>query len=126
EVKVARPLNELLPPDTPSDGAAAEIDRQVQRLIPLVHRDLQRAGVPTRIYWMNDVYDPKKQALVPQAEDEVGQDLIWDYFRLRHAGSGEIMTKLNQGIGVYEELLRTAKWELVNPLAWIAHVLYAP
>src|SRR5205814_393913 len=52
------------------------------------------------------------------------------YFHLPHDGLAtaftEVVGKLDEGIGLYEELKRRAFRELFNPLAWIAHVLYAP
>lgn len=131
EIAHARPLEQLLPPETKPEHRGTEIDRQIRRLIPLVVRDLKRAGIPTRSTWRipEERYDHDKRRMVEKVET-LTYHLVGDYFILPRDGYATSFTAvigaLDEGIGAYEELKRRGFWELFNPLAWIAHLLYAP
>jgi len=130
ELQHARPLEELLPPNTPENHQRAEIARQINRLIPMVVNDIRRVGIPCLVPFGNRLYDPERRAFVRDRETEETYHVIADYFDLPRdasaSASDRVMRVLEQAIGAYEHRLRAARWEWINPLAWIASILYAP
>lgn len=82
-----------------------------------------------KVQWPNSRYDREKQRMVEEPADR-SYHLIGDYFRLPHDPSASAFTEVigvfDMAIGFYEDLERRAKADLWNPLAWIAHALYAP
>src|SRR5919108_5721020 len=84
EIGFARPLEELLPKGTRPVDQATEIDRQINRLIPLVVHDLRRVGIPAEVEWRRKRYDAAKRDTVDEPGDR--HHLIADYFHLPRDG----------------------------------------
>jgi hypothetical protein len=124
DIDLAQPLEKLLP-DFPPDKRSAVLDQEINRLLRVVHWDLNSYGVPTA-YIFEDPYD---QTGSPEKKK---YDIILDYFRLprysgrEHAAFNAAMRTLNEGIGVFEAHLLRAKRDLFNPIAWAAHLIRLP
>lgn len=127
DVENARPIEELLPKGTDTSPANAFrvhqlIERQINRLIPLVSRYLSAAAINTRARFRYRGY--------PADEWREG-DLVAGYFENvpvegRQERFERLMRCLETGIGVYEERQRGAIRDGLNPLYWLALTLRLP
>jgi len=101
----------------------AIIEREINRLIPMVHAYLNVLGIDTR-----RTYSRWNHA--EGREDKTEFDLISDYFYLPPEGTGSsfnaVIGVVEQGIGVYEARQHVAKLEILNPLLWFAWIIRSP
>jgi len=101
-------------------------------MIPIIHRDLAFAGVPTGIAFEDDERDfDWEKAREIRRKVKRQYDLIGDYFNLpqpmgRANFFDMILATIERGIGVYEVRKDAAKREMFNPVHWIAWVLRLP
>jgi len=131
QVEFARPIHELIPPDTKPQDEQSVIDREINRMLPRVYRNLELVGVTTGVSWTEiedqwwktegDKYAPKKHS----------NDLLLNCLHLPTQGSragffDQLIAFLDQAIGAYEDLQRAAVRRMRNPLHWIAFVISIP
>src|SRR5574341_1540963 len=124
-MQFAPPIEELLP-NVPEQNRHIAIDREINRLIPLVSNYLYIAGIPTGITGEQTKYDKNMEEKIIKRE----YDLVENYFELLHQASGHphdmLSNSLERAIGYYEVRKERAFIELFNPLTWIALILRAP
>ena len=132
ETAFARPLRELAPGAEDPRLRDTILDREINRMIPLVYQHLQDAGVSTLIEHIEREprYD-KEKGMIVDDEKSRKHDVIRGYFYLpRDVRSREVfnmvMACLEQGIGIYEFRRKAALWELLNPVTWCAAVVRFP
>jgi hypothetical protein len=107
------------------------IDQEINKLIPMVRAYLNVVGISTRFEFRHreQEFDAAQGRAVPR-EIVTQFDIVGDYFRLPHDGSGRTFEDLfgvvEQAIGIYEARQHVAKVELFNPLVWLAKILSAP
>jgi hypothetical protein len=128
----AKPVTEVIPPDTPPEDQRRVIEREINKAIPMVWKDLDLAGIPIKITWTDNTmqFDWDKAESRPRNK-RVSGDLVGGYFQVRRADkSGEmfemLIAALDQGIGVFEVLEVAARRRRTNPLDWIAYVVAFP
>ncbi len=125
DMQFAPPIEELLP-NVPKQSSNRYIDREINRLIPLVGSYLYMSGIPTEITAEWTKYDKNMEEKIIERK----YDLVGHYFELLHQGSGQphelLRNALEQAIGYYEMRKERAFIELFNPLTWVALVLRAP
>src|SRR5208283_2153182 len=109
------------------------IDREINRLIPMVHAYLNVVNIKTIYTQTSQFRDFDESERPMRRETERHFDAVLDYFsisRLPGIRPGEEFELLlgitERGIGIYEGRLKVAKREMFNPLIWIATVLSAP
>jgi hypothetical protein len=124
DMAFACPIEGLVPPSIPEGDRYYYIEQEIYRLMRIVHRDLNFAGVPTGIYYKH--WDP-----VEQKDEREDYDTILDYFRLPREQSARqafeaVMGVLEQGVGIYAARLSQARWELFNPITWAAYAVRIP
>lgn len=123
----AQPLEALLPKGTDTSPANAHqvsqlIEKQINRLIPLVQFDLTVTGINTGAsIRVND--DPEQwrdinlvSSYLDQLPPEVPRNRRYEL----------LMQCLERNIGWFEERQRRATWDAVNPLHWLAQVARLP
>lgn len=133
QISFARPLKELIPElsDDKSIDRMWLIDREINRLIPLVRRYLYFACIETvLIFEKKDLEWDFEKSIHKPVELKKERDAITDYFELPHSGSGKtfdmVMHILERGIGYYLARKEKARRELINPLCWAAFFLRMP
>ncbi|MBM4035673.1 MAG: hypothetical protein FJ291_28370 [Planctomycetes bacterium] len=136
QLKFARPIEQLLPGETPEIDRPEVLKREILRLTPSVKRDLARAMVSSTFAMTRDEpkFDSEKCRTVlketTRTFDVVGEYSLlnptdpWDrdrqqYFEL-------LMGSLEQGIGFFTEARRAARLRKFNPVCWLAFVLRFP
>jgi len=124
DIQIACPIEELIPANIPVPERHQYLDKEILRMMRHVHRDLNYAGVSTGVYH-------KHWDAVEQKEQRDHYDLVLDYFRLPRQDDAykayeTMMSVLEQAIGVYDGRLKQAKWDLFNPVMWVAHVVRLP
>jgi hypothetical protein len=133
QIEQARPLGQLIPPNLPEHQKHLAIEKELNRIIPLVARDMDRAGISTGITWTTkeEEYDFEKS--VPRFFDKKHTaDLVSGYFelpkgsRMRGQTFDMLLRSVDQAIGVYEHLRTYAIHRKFNPLHWAAFVLSIP
>ncbi|MGE3278094.1 MAG: hypothetical protein AB7O67_23540 [Vicinamibacterales bacterium] len=62
QIEFARPLDQLIPKGTKPEHQHTVIEREINRLLPLVGQDLHMVGVPTGVSWkkLEDAWDYDK------------------------------------------------------------------
>src|SRR5690242_11774025 len=62
QIEFARPLKELIPKDTKPEHEQTVIEREINRLLPLVGQDLFMVGISTHVTWkkLEDAWDYDK------------------------------------------------------------------
>ncbi len=132
QIRFARPIEELLPPNTPPNDRYPLLEREIQRLIPLIREDLRAAGVLS-VFSMTSKefeYDFEKGKQLPHETTQT-YDVVRDYFLLPHDNTRAkyfdlLMAVLEQGIGFYLETRRSALRRKLNPVSWLACVIRFP
>lgn len=114
EIQFARTLEELLPEGTSEAQRPFVIDRELNRLIPIIHRDLYRAEIPTDMVVVETV-------IVKGSDYD-----ILDHFHGHQNVFEVLMTLLERAIGVYQEWQDAAFRDLFNPLVWLAWFIRLP
>lgn len=128
EIQFARTLEELLPEGTSEAQRPFVIDRELNRLIPIIHRDLHRAEIPT------DMVEVTKKSTKFDKEGHVVETVIVkgsDYDILEHFHGHQnvfqvLMTEMERAIGVYQEWQNAAFRDFFNPLVWLAWFIRLP
>jgi hypothetical protein len=129
EVEAASPIEELLPgckPGTPE--TRSQIEREINKLIPLVWNALLVAGVPAEFAIESFEYDFNDAKEKPKTRN---YDVILDYLRLperpgRTRYFVETLRVTDQGIGVLEAVKDRRKRQFYNPLYWVAQLIRLP
>jgi hypothetical protein len=111
----------------PTDPLAKSklFQREINRLIPLVARDLDDVGISRLVSWTESE---------PAEDVDVTHDLIENCLNHDASGAGvragnlhrQCMAQLEQGIGVYEYLANKAIARWRNPIHWLAAVIRLP
>jgi hypothetical protein len=111
----------------------ALIDREINRLIPMVHGYLNVVNVNTIYTQTSQRRDFDESERPASQETERHFDAVVDYFNIsqmpgmRAGQEFELLLGLtDRGIGIYESRLKVARREMFNPLIWIAGLLRAP
>ena len=134
QMPLARPLDELIPEDTPPAQRHEVIEREIRRLIPSVTRALKAAGVATVFRRQKEemAFDWDKGAHRPK-EIVTTHDVIRDYFNLPKGDSRErvqyfdlVLGAVEEGVGYYQDELNSAIRRRWNPLHWLGWVLSLP
>ena len=108
------------------------LEQHLNRLLPMVHRDLVRADIPIRITMSTTRRRPSENNPLISVPETVTDHYelpinLFDIPDSRYGARYNLMTAmLDRGIGFYEQRRDDAYWELFNPLVWIAFVLSAP
>jgi hypothetical protein len=112
------------------------IDREINRLIPMVHAYLNAVYIDTIYTHTSRLREFDESQGRPVNRDTARDfDAVLDYFNLNETPGFERSRQLEfelliglaeRGIGMYEARRQVAKHEMVNPLTWIAAVLRAP
>jgi hypothetical protein len=109
------------------------IDREINRLIAVVHNYLNAVNVNTVYTQTSQCRDFDESERPVNRETQRHFDAVLDYFsisRLPGIRTGEefelLLGLTDRGIGIYEARLKVAMREMFNPLIWIATVLSAP
>ncbi len=128
QLPLARPIEDLLPPNTDPARRPVLIEQEINRLIPEVSMHLDSLGVPTRISYSKLEFD-YESAKKKQVEHE--SDLIQDYFELvRRDGDAAFLkmtiAALDRGIGGYDTWKVGAYDRRKNPLSWLAYLISVP
>lgn len=126
-LEFARPLEELIGKHE-NVLAPLVLDREINRLIPIVHSYLLAIGLGLALTLRIPVEDYNDSGQLIHRMTERKLDLIRSYFDLPHSQYTyeKIMGLLDQGIGFYEARSQRAFWELFNPLIWLAWILKTP
>jgi hypothetical protein len=124
DMQFACPIEELVPAKIPMPERFQLLDREIHRMMHIIRRDINYAGVTTSVIH-------KHWDLVENKRKEDRYDVILDYFHLprgqsAHQAYEAVMAHLEQAIGVYEGRSRQAKRDLFNPLVWTAHLIRIP
>jgi hypothetical protein len=128
ELQFAHTLEELLPEGTSEAQRPFVIDRELNRLILIIHRDLHRAEIPTHM--AEETRKPTKfdkEGDVVETVIVKGSDYdILENFHGRQNVFEVLMTLLERAIGVYQEWQDAAFRDLFNPLVWLAWFIRLP
>lgn len=124
DIPLTCPIEELIPPDIQMPERMGYLNREILKAMNVVWRGVNFAGVPTGV-------TRKRWDGIEQKDVERHYDVILDYFRLPrdtrpHDAYEAVMSVLEQAIGVYESRLKQAKWDFVNPVVWLAHLVRLP
>ena len=124
DIPLVCPIEELIPADIPMPERFDYLDREILKAMNMVQRGVNYAGVPTGVIH-------KRWDGIEQKGVERRYDVILDYFRLPrdtrpHDAYEAVMSVLEQAIGVYESRLKQAKWDFINPVVWLAHLVRLP
>lgn len=131
QVRYARSLVELIPEliKTKKIDEHWIIEREINRLIPIIQNDLHLAHIETLItHKTSDLeYDDEKGVHKPK-ERKSSYNLIRDYFELpnKHEFFEMIIKSVERGIGWYLGRERNAFIEIFNPLSWLAFFIRVP
>jgi hypothetical protein len=131
---LARPLEELLPPGTKPEHERVVLEQEINRLLPLVHHNLNAVGIDTRASVTEEdaYYDKVKERAVQETKEIQRYDQLLNYFEIRrqyggHAWSFDLLLHvLERGIGVFEAYKSAAVRELMSPLSWVAWSIRLP
>jgi hypothetical protein len=126
QLDLARLLSELLPGGAPENDVHQyqRLEREINRLLPLVAADLRWAGIPT-------VVQPRAPFADEKGADQ-HRDLLLHSFDLcrgeeRSAATFDLtIHTLDRGIGVYKACQAVALRGFVNPLSWLGWVVGLP
>lgn len=126
-IDLAQPLEKLFPDEKLDPGTYAvkqRIDQEIRQNRKMVWWDLHQIGVDTVVIW-------KLRRAVGIDEEDRRFDVIMDYERLPRDGDGHpafqaVIDVLEQGIGLYKGRLRQAKFEIFNPIVWVARAIRIP
>lgn len=128
-IAVARPLETLLPQGTDKSQFPLILEQHINRLVPLVARDLYVAAVETRIRFERTErnYDFEKHIAVFEEKKEI-YDVIEHYFDLPRSRDSfdAVMAAIERGIGIYEGRKAAAISEKYNPVHWLAALVRLP
>jgi hypothetical protein len=127
-------LDELFPGEKLKDGAfetLRRIKREITEQIPLVFNDLRRCGVKTQVSFSRPFFPDNFVTEPPERKERVEYDLLLDYFNVPRQVSGSqnmeaLLQRLDMGIGIHKDHLPWAKWDLLNPVMWMAHIIRLP
>ena len=124
DMQFACPIEELIPAAVPMPERFVYLDREILKAMNIVQRGVNYAGVPTGVIH-------KRWDEIEQKDVERHYDVILDYFRLPRDTKPQdayeaVMNVLEQAIGVYESRLRQARWDFINPIVWLAHLVRLP
>jgi hypothetical protein len=121
------PLAKLLPGVSERDAYVQVLDRELNRLIPLVAAALDRLMISSVVTTSGYEHDLESEKL-RMKEVRKRHDLIDDYFELpqRTDYFDLVLQTLERGIGGAEEMKRRARLRMFNPIWWIAWVVGLP
>jgi small basic protein len=130
QIQFARDLKELIPADTKPEHEHTVIEREMNRLIPLVAQSLELVGITTVVSWTT-IEDQWWEGQSKYAPKEHQQNLILNALHLpdkegRATFFDALLGYLDRGIGAYTELKKRAIRRKYNPVAWIAFVMSLP
>jgi len=128
ELQFARTLEELLPEGTSEAQRPFVIDRELNRLIPIIHRDLRRAEIPTHMAEVTrkpTKFDKKGDVVETVTVKGSDYDILENFHGHQNVFEG-LMTLLERAIGVYQEWRDAAFRDLFNPLVWLAWFIRLP
>jgi hypothetical protein len=126
----APPIEELLPGVRENDRPRV-IDREINRLIPLVSSVLHYISIPTVVSQSDYEHDLTSEKLALK-EVERNYDLVEHYFELPRQGRGRqqfftlLMQTMERGIGGFEESRQAAIRRAFSPITWLAWVVEIP
>jgi hypothetical protein len=134
QIEFARPLSQLIPPVKEQHHEHTIIEVELNKMIPLVSRDLDLVGIQTRVSWNTSDpefdYDNSREKYV---NHEHHRDLIDGYFemqreepRMRGQAFDLVLQKADRGIGVYEHLKSAAIHRTFNQIWWLAYLVSIP
>lgn len=126
-IDLVLPLEALFPGENLSAANYAtiqRIDQEIRQIRRMVWWDLHHIGVDTGVVW-------KGRRILEAKEPDKKFDVIMDYERLPRQENGHeafqaVIDVLEQGIGLYKGRLRQAKFEMFNPIMWVAHAIRIP
>lgn len=124
----ALPIEELLPGVEENDRRRV-IDREINRLIPLVDAALHRVSIETRVALADFEFDLEAGK---QKKVNHWYELIEHYFQLPRDGRKAqdffqlLMETLERGIGALEEARRMAVRRAFSPITWLAWIVEIP
>jgi hypothetical protein len=128
--KDALPIEKLLPGVEEKDRWHV-IDREINRLVPLVSDALHRIAIQTNV-GLKSVEQDLASGVYGLKEVDQTYDLIVDYFQLprdgrrRHDFFELLMQTLERGIGGYEALKRAGVRRALSPISWLAWIVEIP
>ena len=118
----SRSIEELIPEDELNTDREAAFRQYINRLIPVVRRDLFYANVVVNYTSITDEFG-----------EEVRQsfDIILEFFEFLRRSPGRsshnlIISSLDQGIGYYEDRKNRCFWDFFNPFAWLGYIVRIP
>jgi len=116
-LQLVPPIEQLLP-KIPEQNRHSMIDREIKRLMFVVHHDFSTTNISTTLIYR------------PVTGVETKYDLVLDYFDLLGSqnidGHASLMLLLENCIGIFQDRKRKAFSELFNPLTWLALGMRAP
>jgi hypothetical protein len=129
-MKDALPIEELLPEVDENDRWRV-IEKEINRLVPLVSSVLDYVEIPTDVTLTDHDYDLVEGRTV-RKKVKRSYDLIDHYFELPREGRQReeffrlLMQTLERGIGGMEELQRVAVRRAFSPITWLAWIVEIP
>jgi hypothetical protein len=127
QIDFAPPIEQLIP-DITDTNQRWLIEREINRLIPIIKEHLKNANIGTAVTKVEEVeqYDFEKN--IPRyIEKEDTWNLIDHYFDHRGQRTFELqMQAIERAVGFYRKRLKKALWELFSPVHWVATILRLP
>lgn len=131
DVRFAKPLDRLLPRNTPKDSINEVIDQEINRMIPAVRIILHRVKVGTVIVSTKKEYGfDYKEIKTIEKDITEKYEMIEQYFDLPHDPKASsyrlLMQSIERGIGFYQDRGNKALFELINPFIWVVWLIRLP
>jgi hypothetical protein len=125
----AAPIEELLP-GVDENERWRIIDREINRLVPLVSFALNRIYISTQVT-LTDYASEVKEGQLAKKQINRTYSLIDNYFELPRGNRRQdcfrlLMQALERGVGGLEEEKRTAVRMAFSPISWLAWVVEIP
>jgi hypothetical protein len=127
DVQLALPVEQLLPPGTPQPQQYDAVQREINKLIPLVHSDLSRIGLRPSFARQEIEFDVERMT---NRQVERRFDVMVYFFALSDRSSAAWHDAVNrvieQAISVYETYEGIGKRRMWNPFYWLARLTHFP